>query len=379
MPRVPESIGSPPGSAPVVRRVLVVVSTTQRRGAEIDGLALTTSLAQRDVTARCVALVSGPAGAVGLDGVEVLGRRPFSPATLWRLRRAARRADVVVAYGSTALPACAVALVGLPSRFVYRSVGELAPWLRGRLHRWRTRWLLGRPEVVVALWPGAADELATFAGLPPKRVVTIPTGRSTTRFHPPTAAGRAAARRSLGVDGPAPVLLCVGALAPEKQVHLAIEALAGRPDGVLLVAGDGPQRQRLTALAAAVAPGRVRFLGSVEDVGPLYHAADVLVVPSATEGLPGVVIEAACSGCAVVAADVGGIGWFFSHGVAGRLLTPPVTATTLGAAVAEVLGEPREQGAAGDRNARGAAPPDAFALDVVTDQWLVALGVTPPT
>jgi glycosyltransferase involved in cell wall biosynthesis len=76
---------------------------------------------------------------------------------------------------------------------------------------------------------------------------------------------------------------------------------------ILLVAGDGPERRQLTARADALVPGRVRFLGNVDEPSQVYAAADALLLTSDTEGLPGVVIEAALCGRPAIATRVGGV------------------------------------------------------------------------
>ena len=83
-----------------------------------------------------------------------------------------------------------------------------------------------------------------------------------------------------------------------------VAELAG---STLVVAGDGPLRGELSRLGDGVAPGRLRLLGSITDPERLLAAADVLLLTSATEGMPGVVIEALMRRVPVVATDVGAV------------------------------------------------------------------------
>ena len=136
----------------------------------------------------------------------------------------------------------------------------------------------------------------------------------------------------------------LGALADEKQLDLALRAVAPIPEAVVLVAGDGPNRAAIETLAHALLPGRVRFLGTVADVRPILHAADAIVVTSRTEGLPGALIEAGLCGVPAVAVDVGGVGEIVIDGRTGRLLpTPDVEAITQ--AIVDVLARRAELGA----------------------------------
>lgn len=123
---------------------------------------------------------------------------------------------------------------------------------------------------------------------------------------------RAHARAALGVQGF--LALALARHVPVKGLDVAIEAVAGGDGRVgLALAGDGPERARLEARAAAHG-ANVRFLGTV--TGELRRrwlaAADVVVVPSRvlpsgrTEGAPTVLFEALAAGLPVVASDVGG-------------------------------------------------------------------------
>lgn len=112
-------------------------------------------------------------------------------------------------------------------------------------------------------------------------------------------------------SGPVRSLLFVGLLVRRKGVHLLLEALATAqlPEDVrLVVAGDGPERSDLEALATRLGlAGRVSFLGFRSDVPALLAEADALVLPSGMEQQPLVVIEALGAGKPVLGTDVGGV------------------------------------------------------------------------
>jgi glycosyltransferase involved in cell wall biosynthesis len=224
-----------------VMRVLIVLSTDARRGAEIEGQSLATELSAAGVTTTVVSLAAEAVGAVRLDAT-VLGRTRLGVATLRALRARARDHDVVVAYGSSTLQACALALLGARTPFVYRSIGDPGEWVRDRRHATRTAWFMRRAARVVALWDGAAQSIVELYGLPAERVVVIPNARSHQEFLPPTPDERRAARRRFGVTGAESLVVVVGALSDEKRVDLAVHAVARVPDGRLLVVGDGPRR-----------------------------------------------------------------------------------------------------------------------------------------
>ncbi len=130
-----------------------------------------------------------------------------------------------------------------------------------------------------------------------------------------------------------PVVLYAGALVPEKGVSTAVEAMAHIPTATLLVAGDGPERAALEH-GGDYAPGRVHFLGSV-DVHPVYSLADVVVLPSRGDSMPGVLIEAGLCGIPCVATPVEAIVDIVLHRETGVIVpTDDPAALAVGIAVA---------------------------------------------
>jgi glycosyltransferase involved in cell wall biosynthesis len=121
-----------------------------------------------------------------------------------------------------------------------------------------------------------------------------------------TADDRTAARTALGLDGGVPVAACVGRLSPVKGQDLLLAAWPGVratvPSAVLVLAGDGPDRAELEARAGA----EVRFIGWPDDAAAVYDAADVVVIPSRSEGMSMAMLEAMARGRSIVSADVGG-------------------------------------------------------------------------
>lgn len=138
------------------------------------------------------------------------------------------------------------------------------------------------------------------------RIAVIPSGIDVERF----GAGRRddALRARLNVPAGGRLVLFVSRLAREKNVDLLLRAFAeaGDADARLIVAGDGPERAELEALAERlqIAP-RVQFLGAVDrDALPdLYASADAFVFPSTTETQGLVQAEALAAGAYLIAAD----------------------------------------------------------------------------
>lgn len=305
------------GVAERVPRVLVLLATARRRGAEIQGSQLAQALSARGV-ATSVAALQG-AEAPSLD-VRVVGDDARSARTYARLRSYAKAVDLVIAYGSTTLPACAITLAGSGTPFVYRSIGDPDEWVRGNVHRVRTGMLYRRAARVVPLFQRSADSIERLYGVPRDRVTVIPNARDPTLYSVPTEAQRSAARRRFGVQGSDIVIAMAGSLSAEKDVRSAIDAMESFSGATLLIAGEGPLRSELEARARSLPDGRVRFLGQLESSVELFQAADVLLLTSKTEGMPGVVLESALCGIPSVATDVGAVRDVIVHGETGHVL-----------------------------------------------------------
>jgi glycosyltransferase involved in cell wall biosynthesis len=151
-------------------------------------------------------------------------------------------------------------------------------------------------------------------------------------------------------------MVYVGRLRHEKGVDVLVEAMGRLGRHRLDVVGDGPERSRLEALAAARAPGRVRFHGSVtkDRVADLLRSAAVAVMPSRChENQPMAVLEAFACGVPVVATKLGGLPELVQPGRYGETV-PAEDPAALAAAVARLLADPAEAFAMGQAARRHA-------------------------
>jgi glycosyltransferase involved in cell wall biosynthesis len=151
----------------------------------------------------------------------------------------------------------------------------------------------------------ALKEAMVALGAPDAKVTVLRNGVDTRAFVPPT--DRAAARAALGLTGP--TLISVGHLIERKGHHRTIEALAALPDMTLLLVGEGPERERLAALATRLGVAeRVRLLGQRphHELAGLYGAADAMVLASSREGWANVLLESMACGTPVVASNIWG-------------------------------------------------------------------------
>lgn len=192
------------------------------------------------------------------------------------------------------------------------------------------------------------------------RIAVVPSGIDVRHFSSGRRDQRLRERLGDGV-----VALFVGRLAKEKNLDVVLHALARtqRRGLSLAIAGDGPAREELEAVASSLGVAdRVRFLGSIgRDALPdLYASADAFIFPSVTETQGLVLAEALAAGLPVVAADAPQNRDVL--GSAGRLV--PARAD----AFARVFEELAAPSAADAARAREAAA--GFALDTQIDRML---------
>ncbi|PSP95666.1 hypothetical protein BRC91_01765 [Halobacteriales archaeon QS_4_62_28] len=162
------------------------------------------------------------------------------------------------------------------------------------------------------------------------------------RFHPTTVPTSLADRFQTPIDqlNGTHILGFVGGLQPYK----GLEDLAAALDRVeadchLLVAGDGPERNRLERRFDE----RARFLGAVpyDQIPALYHEFDTFVLPSHTEGLPRVILEAQATATPVIATRVGGVPEVVNNGETG-LLCDTQDSDALATAIDRLAADPTE-------------------------------------
>ena len=184
------------------------------------------------------------------------------------------------------------------------------------------------------------SELAVAWGVEAARVTVLENATPELGVLP----SREEARTRLGLEGAVlnqPLLAFAGRLGPAKALDVALRALA-RVDGVgLVLAGDGPERARLEALAGELGlSGRVRFAGPLprEDVLGLFRAADAALLSSAWENFPHSVVEALAVGTPVISTAVGGVAEVVQDGVNG-LLVPAGDVERLAQAIERLTGD----------------------------------------
>ena len=340
-------------------RILHLVTRSQRRGAEVVALELARQLDALGHDDRVVAL--GPAFDGSVEpGLPALVARPnlglgASVSLLRALRRdlARRPVDLVLAHGGRPFEIAVLARRGSEPPVVWQRILPFPEnmWNAPRRTWWRR--LARAGDAAVVLTPDLEAELRRLDFRGP--IWTIQNFRSAEPFTGlDRAAASAALRAELAIAPGRGVVGLVGHLVEQKQPLRALDVLAGvharGVDADLVVAGDGPLRVPFEREAAARGlSASVHVLGERTDVAAVLGGIDVLVSTSASEGVPGVLIEALMAGCPVVAMRVGGVATVVDDGTTG-LLVDPGDVDAMSGRVAELLRDPprRERlGAAG--------------------------------
>jgi glycosyltransferase involved in cell wall biosynthesis len=362
-------------------RVLHVVATGQRRGAEIFTADLVGALGQQPRIDQQVAVLRGanglavpfgaPTTVLGADAGGLAGAGVSLPG-LRALRRRIRDwdPDVVQAHGGEALKYSVLAAALGRSRVVYRRIGSTPRSIARGPRRAAYGRLMRQADRVVAVAEAVREETLAVFRLPATRVVTIPNAVDAHRLA--ASRDRAAMRRDLGIPANAEVVLSLGALTWEKNplVHVEVgaAALAQRPRAWHLLVGDGPLRGEVEAAIARSPTGeRARLLGVRDDVGDLLAASDVLLFASCSEGMPATVIEAGMAGLPVAGYAVAGVSEVVESGTTG-LLARAGDSDRLATHLTELLTD------GGRRRAMGAAARERcrvrFDIDAVAPRYL---------
>lgn len=237
------------------------------------------------------------------------------------IRRRARRADVVYTTGIIGRSGLAAALASTPTVVkltsdpvferslrwgLYRH--DLAAFQQARgvrigiLRRARDLVLAGARRIIVP--SEALTELVLGWGTPADKITLIRNPVSV----PAGLPDRETLRRRHGFDGP--TLVFAGRLVPQKSIDVALEAVRRIPDVKLVIAGEGPYRDRLMRLADELAvEDRAPFLGPQrrQTVFELLRAADAALLSSSWENFPHMAVEALAVGTPVIATDAGGV------------------------------------------------------------------------
>ncbi len=236
--------------------------------------------------------------------------------------------------GSLRVPVLVSYHTDLPKYLAHYRLGFLEPYIWSLLrlrHRRATLSLCTSDAIVeqlqehgiapVALWPGGVDA---------------------ERFHPSRRSEAMRARLTQG-HPESPLLLYVGRLSPEKEIERLAPVLRAVPEARLALVGDGPHRRELERHFAGLPVFMAGFLHG-DELAAAFASSDIFAMPSRTETLGLVVLEAMASGVPAVAARAGGIPEMIEDGANGFLFDDEAQAVE---AVQKLVREPKRLEAMG--------------------------------
>jgi glycosyltransferase involved in cell wall biosynthesis len=345
--KVLEASISPPAirQLPSPRCIMHVTWSMVAGGAEVYALTLLRNLQPDQFRGAICAIDQGGAlepefRRLGIP-CHIMHRKPgIEWSLIWRLYRLFRDEQVDVVhthhFNQIFYSALAARLAGARLVHTEHSV-ELYDRPRRRI---ALRLLSMLCQQVLAVGDDVRQFLIDGVGIAPGKVGVINVGVDVPR----ESVSRVAARRSLGLDPHARIVVIIARLYPEKNHGLLLRAFArvtGRlPDARLLIVGGGVEEQSIRRQIAELGLSEnVDVLGVRRDIDKILTASDLVALTSDREGLPIAVLEAMALARPVVVTAVGELPAIVNDGTTGRVV-PPADEAKLADAIYELLCNP---------------------------------------
>ena len=279
---------------------------------ELVPAALTVATFQRGRLAAPNAFVAA-CGEAGINAQVIRERFLFDPGVVSQIRKLINENHPAIVQTHGVKSHFLMRLCGVPRSSVWIAFHHGYTWTSGkmRLYNQFDRISLRKPQQIVTVCRAFATQLEQI-GVPLQRIAIQ--HNSVREFVSPPKEAILSLKRKLRVSDDARVLLSVGRLSKEKGhadlFHAFAELLSKSGDRRLrlIIVGSGPEKTRLENLAAMLRISDcVVFAGQCSDMAPFYAMADIMVLPSHSEGSPNTVLEAIAAAVPIVATMVGGV------------------------------------------------------------------------
>lgn len=232
----------------------------------------------------------------------------------WRLARFLRRnhVDFVLAHQYTPFFYSMTArALGASRPIIFVEHGRALPDYPRPKRMLFNRWMVRKPDRLIAVGHGVRQALIENEGLPLERIEVIHNGVDLDPFRRDEAM-RPSVRAELQIGADAFVIAHVARLDYLKDHLTAVRTMAklaeSRADAVLLLVGDGPERSAIEAeIDGHGLRERVKLLGQRSDVARILAGADAMLLTSVSEGIPLTLIEGMAAALPIVTTDVGGV------------------------------------------------------------------------
>jgi len=268
---------------------------------------------------------------------------PFAPSYLFSLRSVFRsvKPDIICTHGYKPSIMTLLACIGQKIPLIMFSRGHTSENMKVRLFENLERHSLRFADFVISVSEGYTGYVRS-AGVPVAKIHIVQNAIDIDRMHAHINHAQEK-RKELGFGIEDVLIATAGRLSPEKaQADLIIafsHIYEKFPKARLLIIGDGAQREHLELLVREQSIRNVSFLGFRHDVDAIMNGVDLFVLPSLTEGLPNVILEAFACSKPVVATSVGGVPEIVDDGISG-FLVPPSRPDLLADAVEKLLSDP---------------------------------------
>jgi glycosyltransferase involved in cell wall biosynthesis len=280
----------------------------------------------------------------------------WDPLSALKLSWLARRARRPILHAHTAHAAALAALAGSAARLPWVAHRRVDFELSGSFSRRLKYDSAGRVVAVSRAIAGILER----SGVPSSHIAVVPdglpvgteerswAGLSQDPFSPASPEEKIRLRRGLaerfGVRESGPWVGNLAALVPHKDhdtlIAAALLVLQKRPQTTFLIAGQGPEQERLVKQIKLMGlMGKIFILGHVPDPAPLLRSLDLFVLSSWGEGMGSVLLEAAACGVPIAATTAGGIPEIVADGSSG-LLVPTRDPEALAGVIGRLLGDP---------------------------------------
>ncbi|MFA5802737.1 MAG: glycosyltransferase [Thermoleophilia bacterium] len=353
-------------------KILQVAANTRYGGMPFHVLTLSKGLIGRGHDVALLSMDEGPLldefarAGIKVTSMPILGRRASrNPLTLLKSADLVRKTihginpDIVHTHGPRAHffvdlaqlfqkgPAVVSSVHGSFSQFVSGNRGEFsraASMLKKLQYGGIDKLTARRSTIMIAVCQATRRDLVDVLKIAPDKVHVVRNGIEERCVEPQVVE---AVRREFGCKDGDRLVAYVGRIAYHKGVGFLIDAAervaAGMPDTRFVAVGDGPMVDELQLrVASGSLAGRFVLAGRRSDAIDIIAAADLLVLPSLSEGLPLTLLEAAMTGTAMVASDTGGIPEIVIEGETG-LLVPVGDSNALALAIGRLLDDDDER------------------------------------
>lgn len=305
--------------------ILQLVTRRQYRGAEMFASKLSEGLVSQGYRVIFLGLYAPPPADLQPKGAECYDLNGDSSGfvsvkLLKSLKKfiADNQPDVIQANGSDTLKYSALCKRHFPRiPLIYRLISMPSYWMgTNPFKRMVYRYFYSKIDFVSGVGRPAIDQLVELMNYPPANTNVIYRGVDEHLFDKEIC--RQTLRNELNISQTAKVLITVGALKDEKDHHFMINAFAQMnhfdKELHLVLLGEGDLKSDLVAKSKSIGfENKVHFVGFKDNVGEWLAGADLFLLTSKIEGVPGVVLEAAIQNIPTLAIDVGGVREVIEH------------------------------------------------------------------